>query len=92
MGFCPGSDTVDFTTPYTYSQVTSIIGDYKNTSWSGSPYDPVTLNGTDNTVGTARTYDMACVHAIETITTHSKPPNDPYEEIHAVDLKSLRRG
>lgn len=57
-GFFPGTDTVIFTTPYSYQQVMSIIGDYKNITWSGSPYDTVTLNGTDNTVGTARTYDI----------------------------------
>ena len=57
-GYFPGTDTVIFTTPYTYSQVMSIIGSFRNITWSGSPYDSVTLNGTDNTVGTARTYDI----------------------------------
>jgi hypothetical protein len=47
-GYSPGNDTVIFTTPYTYAQVISIIGDYKNITWSGSPYDSVTLNGTDS--------------------------------------------
>jgi hypothetical protein len=28
-GFYPGTDTVIFTTPYTYTQVLSIIGDYQ---------------------------------------------------------------
>jgi hypothetical protein len=88
-GFYPGTDTVIFTVPYTYAQVLSIIGDYKNITWSGSPYDSVTLNGTDNTVGTARTYDIAGAHVIETIKTYSKPPNGPYEEIHAVDLLTI---
>jgi hypothetical protein len=53
--FEPGTDTVIYTTPYTYAQVMSIIGSFRNITWSGSPYDSVTLNGTDNTVGTART-------------------------------------
>ena len=57
-GYFPGTDTVIFTTPYTYQQVMSIIGSFKNITWSGSPYNSVTLNGTDNTVGTARTYDI----------------------------------
>lgn len=57
-GYFPGTDTVIFTTPYTYQQVMSIIGSFRNITWSGSPYDSVTLNGTDNTVGTARTYDL----------------------------------
>jgi hypothetical protein len=57
-GYFPGTDTVIFTTPYTYQQVMSIIGSFRNITWSGSPYDSVTLNGTDNTVGTARTYNI----------------------------------
>lgn len=57
--FYPGTDTVIFTVPYTYAQAMSIIGDYQNLTWSGSPAGSVTLNGTDNTVGTARTYDIA---------------------------------
>lgn len=88
-GFYPGTDTVIFTVPYTYAQVMSIIGDYKNITWSGSPYDSVTLNGTDNTVGTARTYDIDGAHVVETITTYSKPPNGPYEEIHTLELLTI---
>ena len=88
-GFFPGSDTVIFTTPYTYAQVMSIIGDYKNITWSGSPYDTVTLNGTDNTVGTARTYDIDGAHVVETITVYSKPANGPYEEIHTLELLTI---
>jgi hypothetical protein len=88
-GFFPGTDTVIFTTPYTYAQVISIIGDYKNITWSGSPYDSVTLNGTDNTVGTARTYDIDGAHVVETITTYSKPANGPYEEIHILSLITI---
>ncbi|KAK0102258.1 hypothetical protein ONS95_005880 [Cadophora gregata] len=88
-GFFPGTDTVIYTTPYTYSQVMSIIGSYQNLTWSGSPEGSVTLNGTDNTVGTARTYDIAGAHVVETITVYSKPPNGPYEEIHTLDLVTL---
>lgn len=88
-GFYPGTDTVIYTVPYTYAQVMSIIGDYKNITWSGSPYDSVTLNGTDNTVGTARTYDIDGAHVVETITTYSKPPNGPYEEIHTLELLTI---
>lgn len=58
-GYMSGTDTVLFTVPYTYDQVLSVIGNYSNLTWSGSPPGSVTLNGTDNTVGTARTYDLA---------------------------------
>lgn len=88
-GFYPGTDTVIFTVPYTYAQVMSIIGDYQNLTWSGSPAGSVTLNGTDNMVGTARTYDIAGAHVVETITTYSKPPNGPYEEIHTLALLTI---
>ena len=83
-GYYPGTDTVIFTTPYTYSQVMSIIGSFRNITWSGSPYDSVTLNGTDNTVGTARTYNIDGAHVVETITLYSKPPNGPYDEVHVL--------
>ncbi|KAH7351298.1 hypothetical protein BKA65DRAFT_550260 [Rhexocercosporidium sp. MPI-PUGE-AT-0058] len=76
-GYFPGTNTVIFTTPNTYVQV---IG-----SLEGS----VTLNGTTNTVGTTRTYDIAGAHVIETITTYSKPENGPYEEIHTLNLITI---
>ncbi|KAL5321426.1 hypothetical protein ACEPPN_009384 [Leptodophora sp. 'Broadleaf-Isolate-01'] len=89
-GFFPGTDTVIFTTPYTYAQAMSIIGDYQNLTWSGSPDDgSVTLNGTTNTVETARTYEIAGAHVVETITVYSKPENGPYEEIHTLDLLTV---
>ncbi|KAH6675154.1 hypothetical protein B0J14DRAFT_665549 [Halenospora varia] len=88
-GLAPGTDTVIFTTPYTYRQVMSIIGSFKNLTWSGSPDNTVTLNGTDNTVGTSRTYDIVGAHVVETITTYSKPPNGPYEEIHTLNLLTI---
>jgi hypothetical protein len=80
---------VIFTVLYTYAQVMSIIGDYQNLTWSSSPAGSVTLNGTDNTVGTARTYDIAGAHVVKTITTYSKPPNGPYEEIHTLALLTI---
>lgn len=83
-GYFPGNDTVIYTTPYTYQQVLSIIGSYKNISWSGSPADTVTLNGSDNTVGTSRTYDIAGAHVVETITIYQKPANGPYYEVHTL--------
>ncbi|SLM35413.1 hypothetical protein LPUS_04674 [Lasallia pustulata] len=83
-GYYPGTDTVIYTVPYTYQQVMSVIGDYQNLTWSGSPGDSVTLNGIDNTVGTARTYDISGAHVIETITEYSKPPNGPYVEVHVL--------
>ena len=46
-GYGPGTDTVLFTTPYTYQQVMSIIGSFKNLTWSGNPDNTVTLDGVD---------------------------------------------
>lgn len=88
-GFFPGRDEVIFTTPYTYAEVMSIIGDYQNLTWSGSPEGSVTLNGTTNTVGTARTYDIAGAHVVETITLYSKPAEGPYDEVHTLDLLTI---
>jgi hypothetical protein len=83
-GYFPGSDTVLYSVPYTYSQVLSIIGNYTNLTWSGSPENSVTSNSTDWVPGTARFYDIAGAHVIETITTYSKPADGPYVEIHTV--------
>ena len=83
-GYQAGTDTVLFIVPYTYQQVLSIIGSYQNITWSGSPPNTVTLNGTDNTVGTARTYDIAGAHVVETITVYEKPASGPYEETHTL--------
>lgn len=83
-GYSAGTDTVVFTVPYTYTQVLSIIGSYKNLTWSGNPDDTVTLNGIDNTVGTARNYESAGANVTETITVYDKPVNGPYEEIHTL--------
>lgn len=88
-GFQPGTDTVIFTTPYTYAQVMSIIGDFGNLTWSGSPEESVSLNGTTNTVGTARTYDIAGAHVVETLTKYSKPVDGPYDEVHTLDLLTV---
>ncbi|KAK5149352.1 hypothetical protein LTR04_007168, partial [Oleoguttula sp. CCFEE 6159] len=82
--YTAGSDTVIFTTPYTYAQVMSIIGSYQNLTWSGSPDGSVSLNGTDNTVGTARTYDVSGAHVVETLTLYSKPAAGPYNEVHSL--------
>jgi hypothetical protein len=82
-GYMAGTDEAIVTIPYTYDQTMSIIGSYKNLTWSGNPDDTVTLNGTDNTVGTARTYDTAGAHVIETILIYDKPPAPgPYQEVH----------
>lgn len=52
-------------------------------SRSGNPDNTVTLNGSDNQVGTARTYDIDGAHVIETILLYSKPPAPgPYQEVH----------
>ena len=89
-GYFPGSDTVIYTVPYTYTQVLSIIGNYTNLTWSGSPDNSVTTNNsqalaTNNwTPGTGRTYDIAGAHVIETITEYTKPADGPYVEIHTL--------
>lgn len=84
-----GTDEVLFTVPYTYSEVMSIIGSYQNLTWSGNPPNTVKLNGSDNTVGTARTYNLAGAHVIETILNYSKPAGGPYYEVHNTALLSV---
>ena len=71
-GFYPGADTVLYNVAYTFPQVLSIIGDFKNITWNGIPYNSVTLNGTDNTVGTARTYEADGALVTETLTVFEK--------------------
>ncbi|KAK0933605.1 hypothetical protein LTR29_014838 [Friedmanniomyces endolithicus] len=94
-GYYPGTDTVIFTVPYTYQQVLSIIGNYTNLTWSGSPANSVTTNNSQAlaannwTPGSPRFYDIAGAHVIETITTYSKPANGPYVEIHTVAPLSI---
>ena len=85
--FSMGTDEVLYTVPYTYNQVMSIIGSYKNLTWSGNPPNTVKLNGSDNTVGTARTYHLTGLTVIETILKYSKPPAPgPYDEVHNTAL------
>ncbi|KAK3650316.1 hypothetical protein LTR56_006292 [Elasticomyces elasticus] len=94
-GYYPGIDTVLFTVPYTYQQVMSIVGNYTNLTWSGSPNNSVTTNNSQAletnvwTPGTARTYDVAGAHVIETITEYSKPINGPYVEVHTLAPLSI---
>ncbi len=88
-GYTAGTDTVLYTVPYTYTQVLSIIGSFKNLTWSGNPDNTVTLNGTDNTIGTARTYDTAGAHVVETLTVYDKPAAGPYDEVHTLAPLSI---
>lgn len=90
-GFDAGTDTVLYTVPYTYDQVLSIIGSYQNLTWSGNPPDTVKLNGSDNTVGTARTYTLAGATIIETLLTYDSPPGGPYYENHNTALTTVAR-
>ncbi|WPG97679.1 Hypothetical protein R9X50_00045900 [Acrodontium crateriforme] len=89
-GYFPSTDTVIFTVPYTYKEVLSIIGNYTNLTWSGSPDNSVTTNNSaalksnDWTPGSARFYDIDGAHVIETITTYEKPADGPYIEIHTL--------
>ena len=72
-GFTAGSDTVLLTVPYPPAQVLAIIDDFKNLTWSGNPPDTVTLNGTDNTPGTAREYTLSGLNVVETLFTYYRP-------------------
>lgn len=83
-GYSSGSDTVLYTIPYTYPEVLSIIGSYKNLTWSGNPDDTVTLNGTNNKVGTARFYEASGARIVETLTVYDKPADGPYKEVHTL--------
>ncbi|RDI81044.1 hypothetical protein Vi05172_g9012 [Venturia inaequalis] len=83
-GYYPSTDTVLYTLPYTYPQVLSIIGNYTNLTWSGSPDNSVTSNSTTWVPGTARFYSLAGAYVIETITEYSKPDSGPYIEIHTL--------
>lgn len=89
-GYYPASNTITYTVPYTYDQVLSIIGNFTNLTWSGSPPNSVTTNNTAAletnlwTPGTSRTYDLNGAHVIETITTYMKPASGPYIEVHTV--------
>ena len=83
----------------------SIIGSFKNLTWSGSPDntvvityieikegltpEQVTLNGTDNQIGTARTYATAGAYVVETITVYEKPTAGPYNEVHTLAPLSI---
>ena len=44
-GYSKATDTALYTTPYTYQQVISIIGSFKNLTWSNIPENTVTLDG-----------------------------------------------
>ncbi|KAH9838211.1 hypothetical protein Tdes44962_MAKER08215 [Teratosphaeria destructans] len=89
-GFWRGNHTLLYTVPYSYDQVLSIIGDFVNLTWSGSPDHSVQTNNTDALVtndwtpGSARFYDFAGAHFIETITQYQKPHSGPYIQVHTV--------
>lgn len=89
--FPAGTDEVLHTLPYPYAAVMSIIGSYQNLTWSGNPKDTVTLNGSDNTVGTARTYSLAGALVIETLLTYDSPASGPYYENHNVAELTIPR-
>lgn len=55
-GYNYGYDEVLLTIPYTYSEVMGVVGNYGSIAWTGT--NATSLNGTDNTVGTARTYNF----------------------------------
>lgn len=55
-GYNYGYDEVLLTIPYTYAEVMGVVGNYGSIAWTGT--NATSLNGTDNTVGTARTYNF----------------------------------
>lgn len=62
----------------------SIIGVYSNMFWMAVPEGSVTLNGTDNTVGTAQFYPIAGTNLVETILEYEKPASSgSYNEVHS---------
>lgn len=72
-GFTPGSSTALLTVPYSPQAVIGIVGDFQNLTWSGNAPSTVTLNGTDNTVGTARQYSLNGLNVVETLFQYYKP-------------------
>lgn len=82
-GFFPGSDEVIYHLPYTYNEVLAVIADFGDLTWSGNPPSTVHLNGTDNRVGTARSYSLQGISTVETLTQYHIPPcPGPYREVH----------
>ncbi|KAI4284319.1 MAG: hypothetical protein L6R38_001523 [Xanthoria sp. 2 TBL-2021] len=81
-GYDAAHDEVLYTVPYTYPQVLSIIGSFANITWNGD--NSTSLNGTDNTVGTARTFEYYGIRLTETIKTYQKPVEGPYFEDHTI--------
>lgn len=88
-GFYAGTDTIIYTVPYTYPQVLSVIGDFRNITWNNIPDDAVSLNGIDNTIGTARSFKAAGVTATETLVVFAKPAAGPFVEVNAVSPFNL---
>lgn len=87
-GFFPGTDTVLYTTPYRYSSVLSVIGNFGNLDYAFVPPQNLYLNGSGNTVGTARFYTspaLPSAQVIETLTVYSAPSTGPFVEVVAID-------
>ncbi|KAL9001137.1 MAG: hypothetical protein Q9169_000320 [Polycauliona sp. 2 TL-2023] len=81
-GYDSAHDEVLYTVPYTYPEVLSVIGSFGNITWNG--INSTRLNGTDSTVGTARTFDYYGLLLTETIKTYQKPVDGPYFEDHTL--------
>ncbi|KAL9602242.1 MAG: hypothetical protein Q9219_001966 [cf. Caloplaca sp. 3 TL-2023] len=81
-GYTAGHDEVLYNVPYTYDQVLSIIGSFANITWNG--INETRLNGTDNTVGTARFYQTYGIDLVETIKVYNSPAGGPYFEDHTL--------
>ncbi|KAL8695297.1 MAG: hypothetical protein Q9218_000196 [Villophora microphyllina] len=81
-GYTAGHDEYLYTVPYTYDEVLTIIGSFANITWNG--INSTTLNGTDNTVGTARFYTSYGIPLVEIIKAYQKPSNGPYFEDHTL--------
>lgn len=55
-------------------------------AWLTRGQDTVTLNGTDNTPGTARSYLLQGIPTTETLMMYEKPTTGPYQEVHNTAL------
>ncbi|GIZ49169.1 hypothetical protein CKM354_001220400 [Cercospora kikuchii] len=80
-GFESRSDTVFLALPYPYDAVIPLVSDFNNLSWAN--ISPVTLNGTNNTPGTARAFSFGGADFIQTLLSYDKPPSPgPFVEVH----------
>jgi hypothetical protein len=91
QGYSPGRNVALYTLPYSLDQVLTIIGNFTNLTWAGSPDNSVTTNASSQILttnawapGDARFYALDGAYLIETILTYQKPAGGPYVEDHTL--------